>query len=111
VAIVQLMTYIARLVTETQYPRLVANYPDAGYPSLDPPSIDAYLILHRFGAENATYSDELLANAVRLSDGLMRQPTVTRHVGRIVCLDPSYEAGGELVATTRWLHERPDAPV
>lgn len=111
VAIVQLMTYIAHLVTETQYPRVVANYPDAGYPLLDPPRIDAYLILHRFGVENATYSDELLANAVRLSDGLMRQPNVTKHVGRIVCLDASYGAGGELVATTRWLHERSDVAV
>lgn len=86
-AIIQLMTYVAHLATQTQYARLVSNYPDAGFPSVDPPQIDAYLILHRFGAAKATYSDEFLALATRLSEGLMWQAEVTTHVARIACLD------------------------
>jgi hypothetical protein len=109
VAIIQLMTYIAHLATPSQYARLVTNYPNAGFPSADPPQIDAYLILHRFGAAKATYSDEFLALATRLSDGLMRQPEVTKHVARIVCLDATLDGNGQLTATTRWLHERPPA--
>lgn len=105
-AIVQLMAYVAHLVTKTQYARLTGNYPAAGFPQANPPRVDAYLILHRFGAANATYCDELLAHAARLSDGLMRQSAITRYVGRIVCLEADFAAGGELVAQTRWLHER-----
>jgi len=32
-AIIQLMTYVAHLATQTQYARLVSNYPDAGFRS------------------------------------------------------------------------------
>lgn len=39
----------------------------------------------------------------------MRQPEVTKHVARIVCLDATLDGNGKLTATTRWIHERPPA--
>ncbi len=93
-------------MTPTQYERLIANYHDTGWARTDPPQIDAYLILHRFGAAKATYSDELLSLAKDLSDRLMREPEITKHVERIVCLDSSFDGDGTLVADKRWLHER-----
>ncbi len=105
-AIVQLLAYVAHLVTGSQYQRLLDNYPDAGLVTGGVPQVDAYLILHRFGEANATYCDEFLALAARLSDGLMHQPEITRHIARIACLDATLDSAGRMVASTRWLHER-----
>ena len=92
-------------MTPTQYERLIANYHDTGWARTDPPQMTP-TSLHRFGAAKATYSDELLSLAKDLSDRLMREPEITKHVERIVCLDSSFDGDGTLVADKRWLHER-----
>lgn len=105
VAAVQLLTYIAHLVTPSQHARLVKHFPDAQYRPEDPPRVDAYLLLHRYGETEATHLSALLEAAEQLTAGMMHRPEITRHVRQFVCLDVALDDRGTLTATTRWLHQ------
>ena len=109
--LVQLLAYIAHLATPTQYNRLRRYVPGGHYPPADRPVFDGYVLLYRFGESPATYLDGLLEQAMRSSAALMSEPTVTRHIRRLACVDVVFDAdadgrpGGPLSATVRWRHD------
>lgn len=115
-ALVQLLAYIAHLSTRTQYDRLCSHFSDTGFPDADPPRFDGYLLLFRFGdrwdptsaafvPSPNTWLDKLLPQSKVLSAQLMDRNDITQHIRRLVCLDVTLDDEGELVATTRWVHD------
>ncbi len=115
-ALVQLLVYAAHLATPSQYRRLRTHFAEAGFPDVDVPRFDGYLLLFHFGDSNATYLDAFDRVAKETSAGLMQEPAITRHLRRLACLDLDLEAVEpeeslvssppyqELRATTHWVH-------
>lgn len=104
-ALVQLLAYIAHLSTPSQYARLRTHLPAAGYPEADPPRFDGYLLLYEFGQSPNTWLDPLMEQSTLVSQGLMANPDVRRHIRRLVCLDVQLTAQDAVTATTRWRHD------
>ena len=113
-ALIQALACTAQLATPMQYARLSrwgrAQQRDAidvpapaDLADLAVPLFDVYLILHN--RPSGTHLHDLGVEAARLSECLLAQPKVDRHVRRIACLITRLE-DTELTAEVEWAWER-----
>lgn len=100
-ALVQLLMYAAELVTLNQAKRLMRCYGQlqisgiAGPNEDSLPSVDLYLILHRYDRHDQV-RNELFEVTERICQRLMEEQAVTSHIRRIACLDAKLSEEGRL---------------